>query len=60
MRKIRDYIYQSSADFTKSMLWELKYIFRDKPVFFSFIIVSILVSFLFKRNIRKVTNRRRR
>ena len=47
MRKIRDYIYQSSADFTKSMLWELKYIFRDKPVFFSFIIVSILVSFLY-------------
>ena len=29
------------------MLWELKYIFRDKPVFFSFIIVSILVSFLY-------------
>ena len=47
MRKIRNYIYQSSADFTKSMLWELKYIFRDKPVFFSFIIVSILVSFLY-------------
>ena len=47
MRKIRDYIYQSSADFTKSLLWELKYIFRDKPVFFSFIIVSILVSFLY-------------
>ena len=47
MKKIRDYIYQSSADFTKSMLWELKYIFRDKPVFFSFIIVSILVSFLY-------------
>jgi len=40
MKAFRKYIYQSSADFTRAMLWEAKYIFRDKAVFFSFVIVS--------------------
>ena len=58
MRKIRDYIYQSSADFTKSMLWELKFIFFIYNSFYiSFFFIYL---FIFKRNIRKVTNRRRR
>ena len=47
MRKFRSYIYQSSADFSKAMLWEAKYIFRDRAVFFSFIIVATVVSFLY-------------
>jgi len=47
MKKIRHYIYQSSADFTRAMLWEAKYIFRDRAVFFSFVIVAVLVSFLY-------------
>ena len=29
------------------MLWEAKYIFRDKAVFFSFVIVAVVVSFLY-------------
>ena len=29
------------------MLWEAKYIFRDRAVFFSFVIVAVLVSFLY-------------
>lgn len=47
MKKFRHYIYQSSADFTRAMLWEAKYIFRDRAVFFSFVIVAVLVSFLY-------------
>ena len=47
MKKFRQYIYQSSADFTRAMLWEAKYIFRDRAVFFSFVIVAVLVSFLY-------------
>ena len=47
MKKFRNYIYQSSADFTKAMLWEAKYIFRDRAVFFSFVIVAVAVSFLY-------------
>ena len=47
MRKFRSYIYQSSADFSKAMLWEAKYIFRDRAVFFSFIIVATVVSFVY-------------
>ena len=47
MKLFRNYIYQSSADFTRAMLWEAKYIFRDKAVFFSFVMVSVLVSFLY-------------
>ena len=47
MRKFRSYIYQSSADFSKAMLWEAKYIFRDRAVFFSFIIVATVVSCLY-------------
>ena len=27
MKKFRHYIYQSSADFTRAMLWEAKYIY---------------------------------
>lgn len=27
MKKFRQYIYQSSADFTRAMLWEAKYIY---------------------------------
>ena len=47
MKKFKQYIYQSSADFTRAMLWEAKYIFRDRAVFFSFVIVAVLVSFLY-------------
>ena len=47
MKQFRSYVYQSSADFTRAMLWEAKYIFRDKAVFFSFVIVAIAVSFLY-------------
>ena len=47
MKAFRKYIYQSSADFTRAMLWEAKYIFRDKAVFFSFVIVAVVVSFLY-------------
>ena len=47
MKQFRSYIYQSSADFTRAMLWEAKYIFRDKAVFFSFVIVAIAVSFIY-------------
>ena len=47
MKQFRSYIYQSSADFTRAMLWEAKYIFRDKAVFFSFVIVAVVVSFLY-------------
>ena len=47
MKQFRSYIYQSSADFTRAMLWEAKYIFRDRAVFFSFVIVAVLVSFLY-------------
>ena len=47
MKQFRSYLYQSSADFTRAMLWEAKYIFRDKAVFFSFVIVAIAVSFLY-------------
>ena len=47
MKQFRSYLYQSSADFTRAMLWEAKYIFRDKAVFFSFVIVAIVVSFLY-------------
>ena len=47
MKAFRKYIYQSSADFTRAMLWEAKYIFRDRAVFFSFVIVAVLVSFLY-------------
>ncbi len=42
MKQFRSYIYQSSADFTRAMLWEAKYIFRDKAVFFSFVIVAVV------------------
>ena len=27
MKQFRSYIYQSSADFTRAMLWEAKYIY---------------------------------
>jgi len=47
MKAFRKYIYQSSADFTRAMRWEAKYIFRDRAVFFSFVIVAVLVSFLY-------------
>ena len=47
MKQFRSYIYQSLADFTRAMLWEAKYIFRDKAVFFSFVIVAVVVSFLY-------------
>ena len=47
MKAFRKYIYQSSADFTRAMRWEAKYIFRDKAVFFSFVIVAIAVSFIY-------------
>ena len=47
MKKFKQYIYQSSADFIRAMLWEAKYIFRDRAVFFSFVIVAVLVSFLY-------------
>ena len=47
MKKFKQYIYQSSTDFTRAMLWEAKYIFRDRAVFFSFVIVAVLVSFLY-------------
>ena len=47
MKQFRSYVCQSSADFTRAMLWEAKYIFRDKAVFFSFVIVAIAVSFLY-------------
>ena len=40
MKQFRSYVYQSSADFTRAMLWEAKYIFRDKAVFFSFLPLS--------------------
>ena len=47
MKAFRKYIYQSSEDFTRAMRWEAKYIFRDRAVFFSFVIVAVLVSFLY-------------
>ena len=47
MKKFKQYIYQSSTDFTRAMLWEAKYIFRDRAGFFSFVIVAVLVSFLY-------------
>ena len=34
MKKFRHYIYQSSADFTRAMLWEAKYIPRQSGVLF--------------------------
>jgi len=47
MKKFKQYIYQSSADFTRAMLWEAKYIFRDRAVFFSFVIVAGFVSLFY-------------
>ena len=43
MNAFRSYIYQSSSDFLRALLWELKYIFRDRAVFFSFVVVASLV-----------------
>ncbi len=40
-------IHYDAQAFMKSMLWEFKLIFRDKAVFFSFIGVAILVSFIY-------------
>jgi putative transport-related membrane protein len=47
MNAFRSYIYQSSSDFLRALLWELKYIFRDRAVFFSFVVVASLVSFVY-------------
>ncbi|AMD84230.1 ABC-2 type transport system permease protein [Capnocytophaga haemolytica] len=47
MKRISSYIYRSSAAFTKAMRWELKFIFRDKSVFFSFVVSAILVAFAY-------------
>lgn len=47
MNVFRSYIYQSSSDFLRALLWELKYIFRDRAVFFSFVVVASLVSFVY-------------
>lgn len=43
MKKLNDY----SQAFMKTFFWEWKYIFRDKAVFSSFILVAVLVSFLY-------------
>ncbi|MFJ1366185.1 ABC transporter permease [Capnocytophaga canimorsus] len=47
MRRIKSRIYIDSQAYMKSLLWEWKYIFRDKAVLFSFLGVSLIVPFLY-------------
>ncbi|MFK8272533.1 ABC transporter permease [Capnocytophaga canimorsus] len=47
MRRIKSRIYIDSQAYIKSLLWEWKYIFRDKAVLFSFLGVSLIVPFLY-------------
>ncbi|WP_404811857.1 ABC transporter permease [Capnocytophaga canimorsus] len=47
MRRIKSRIYIDSQAYIKSLLWEWKYIFRDRAVLFSFLGVSLIVPFLY-------------
>lgn len=40
-------IHYDAQAFMKSMIWEFKLIFRDKAVFFSFIGVAVIISFIY-------------
>ncbi|PIE99659.1 MAG: ABC transporter permease [Polaribacter sp.] len=47
MTKFTKHIHYHSDAFIKSMVWEYKLILKDKAVFFSFIGVALIVSFLY-------------
>lgn len=47
MRRFKSRIYIDSQAYLKSLLWEWKYIFKDKAVLFSFVGVSLVVPFLY-------------
>lgn len=47
MRRFRNRLHHDAQAYLKSFIWEWRYIFKDRAVFFSFILVSLMVSFLY-------------